>query len=164
MAAEETKSPPTITCAKNGPYLVRGLGAFRNSFGESIPTKETLALCRCGASRTKPFCDGTHSKVGFSDEKLPGRQPDRRDDYEGKRITIHDNRGICSHAGHCTDGLPKVWRMRTEPWIDPDGAGPEEIVEVVRRCPSGALSHSVEGEEHRDQERSPAIQLTREPP
>ena len=54
--------------------------------------------------------------------------------------------------------------MRSEPWIDPEAAPPEEIVAVVGRCPSGALSCSVEGVEHRDREGPPAIQLSKDGP
>ena len=60
---------PTITCKPNGPYLVSNLGDFKNSQGERIPTKPVMALCRCGGSANKPFCDGTHQKNGFSDAK-----------------------------------------------------------------------------------------------
>jgi CDGSH-type Zn-finger protein len=57
----------TISTYENGPFLVAG-GAFRvvDADGGEFPAeKETIALCRCGASTNKPFCDGTHSKVGF---------------------------------------------------------------------------------------------------
>ena len=54
--------------------------------------------------------------------------------------------------------------MRTEPWIDPEGASPGEIMEVIRRCPSGALSYSIDGVEHRDQDRQPAVQLSKDGP
>ncbi len=56
-----------ISTYENGPFLVTG-GRFRvvDSEGGEFPVeKETIALCRCGASTKKPFCDGTHSKVGF---------------------------------------------------------------------------------------------------
>ena len=60
--AEETK----ITALDNGPYLVRGTVIITDAEGNQFHTdRETIALCRCGGSQTKPFCDGTHSKVGF---------------------------------------------------------------------------------------------------
>ena len=56
-----------ITLRKNGPYLVKGpiriLDINGNEF--DLSGRETVALCRCGGSVNKPFCDGTHSKIGF---------------------------------------------------------------------------------------------------
>jgi CDGSH-type Zn-finger protein len=162
MAQDKTK--PAITPAENGPYLVKDLEQLSNSKGEALETKAALALCRCGGSRSKPFCDGTHAKNGFSSAKLPGRVEDKREDYRGKAITIHDNRGTCAHIGHCTDGLPAVFRLRVEPWIDPTGASRDEIVATIRRCPSGALSYSLDGVEHRDQPRDPAVYVSKNGP
>lgn len=153
----------TITSVPDGPYLVKGLTNLTNQKG-SIETQETTALCRCGGSANKPFCDGTHNTNGFSSKKLEGRVEDKRDNYEGKQITIHDNRGICSHAGHCTDNLAAVWRMKEEPWIDADAATVDEIVGVINKCPSGALSYSIEGKEHRDRQGEPAIFVSKDGP
>ena len=86
---------PSIRCAKNGPYLVKALEQFSNSYGEEIPAKPTMALCRCGASKNKPFCDGSHDRIGFSDQKRDERLKDQRDTYKGTRLTVYDNRGIC---------------------------------------------------------------------
>lgn len=134
-----------IKTSKNGPYVVTNLEGLKDLDGCIGEIGEpAVALCRCGESRSKPFCDGTHGKIAFSDEKLENRVPRKLDEYVGKEITIHDDRGICSHAGYCTDGLPKVFRMRTEPWIDPDGASVDKIIETIRKCPSGALSYSVD--------------------
>jgi CDGSH-type Zn-finger protein len=155
---------PTISPAKNGPYIVKKLTRLTNSKGEALETKEVIALCRCGGSSNKPFCDGTHSKIGFSGDKVSDGGNDKRDNYSGKGITIHDNRAICAHAGHCTDGLAAVFRLKIEPWIDPDGAEIEAIKEAVRKCPSGALSYSVDGVEHRDQEREPAVTVSKDGP
>lgn len=56
-----------ISTYENGPYLVTGSFRLVDAGGEEfLVEKETVALCRCGASVTKPFCDGTHSKVGFT--------------------------------------------------------------------------------------------------
>jgi CDGSH-type Zn-finger protein len=131
-------SDTTITPLENGPYLVEGLDDLRDGNGP-LEAKPKLALCRCGASANKPLCDGAHGAAGFSSAKLEGGPADKRDDYEGKQLTLHDNRAACAHAGVCTERLPAVWRMGKEPWIDPDAASAEEITEVVRACPSGAL-------------------------
>ncbi len=159
-----SENPPSIQCAKNGPYLVKNLPRFTNSHDEQVPTKATIVLCRCGASKNKPYCDGSHDRIGFSDQKRDGRVPDQRDTYEGEAITIYDNRGICSHAGFCTSGCPAVFRMRTEPWIDPDEADVEAVVNTIRQCPSGALSYAIDGEEHRDQQRDPEVHVSKDGP
>lgn len=155
---------PTISCKPNGPYLVKGLATLTDSNGDAIATEETIALCRCGGSANKPFCDGTHRKNGFDDAKREERTKDRRRDYVGKAITVHDNRGICAHAGVCTDSLPSVWRMGEKPWIDPDGAEVEAIIETIEGCPSGALSYTIDDVEHRDGDNAPAIRLSRNGP
>jgi CDGSH-type Zn-finger protein len=57
----------TITPYLNGPYLLRGDFEIVDQDGREIArTRDTVALCRCGQSRSKPFCDGTHKGVGFS--------------------------------------------------------------------------------------------------
>ena len=55
----------SIMVANNGPYIVKGSVEVRDADGTAYTVKETFALCRCGGSTTKPFCDGTHSKIGF---------------------------------------------------------------------------------------------------
>jgi CDGSH-type Zn-finger protein len=59
---------PTIECKLNGPYLVKNLEDLRDSRGGRIRAKPVMALCRCGGSANKPFCDGTHWSIGFKDE------------------------------------------------------------------------------------------------
>jgi CDGSH-type Zn-finger protein len=55
-----------IAALDNGPYLVKGPIVLLDAEGnEFITQRATVALCRCGGSQNKPFCDGTHSKVGF---------------------------------------------------------------------------------------------------
>ncbi len=133
---------PRILPAPNGPLIIEGLTDLRDAEGE-IECQPKMALCRCGSSSSKPFCDGSHAKVGFSSTKSPGGADDKVDSYVGKKLTIHDNRSICAHASRCTDGMPEVWRLQQEPWIDPDGAKVADIVEVIESCPSGALSYTI---------------------
>lgn len=60
----------TIKVRQNGPYLVEGdevtVVDWNGHAYQSV--RRPIALCRCGASAKKPFCDGTHSRVGFTDE------------------------------------------------------------------------------------------------
>ena len=155
---------PTIECKPNGPYLVKDLENVQNSMGGILPTQPIMALCRCGGSANKPFCDGTHQSNGFSGAKQTDGSTDKRDDYRGKKITIHDNRVLCAHAGLCTEGLASVFKYGSEPWIDPDGAQVEAIVATIRTCPSGALSYSLEGAEQQAQQRAAAITVTKDGP
>ena len=55
----------TIEIIKNGPYIVKGEVEMKDADGNRYPAEKRMVLCRCGASTTKPFCDGTHSKIGF---------------------------------------------------------------------------------------------------
>ena len=57
----------TIKALPNGPYLVDGGCELFDAAGQRIDHAGKLALCRCGHSATKPFCDGTHARVGFKD-------------------------------------------------------------------------------------------------
>ena len=63
----ETKT--TIQCVENGPYMVKGPVALKGEKGEPITTTVVMSLCRCGGSKSKPFCDGTHSQIGFRSKK-----------------------------------------------------------------------------------------------
>ena len=154
-----------ISTSKNGPLVVKNLKELTEANGNVFSIeKKTTALCRCGESKTKPFCDGTHGKINWTDEKKEGRQPRKVDSYVGKKITIHDDRGICSHAGFCTDGLPKVFQMRTEPWINADAETVEEIIKTIKKCPSGALSYTIDGILYNKFSEQPEIQITEDGP
>lgn len=56
-----------ITVRDNGPYRIEGPVKVIDAEGNEFEHKESFSLCRCGQSSNKPFCDGTHAKVGFSD-------------------------------------------------------------------------------------------------
>ncbi len=154
------KSTPIVSVAPDGPYIVKGLTGLRTVTGD-LETRETIALCRCGGSKNKPFCDGTHAKNGFSGENLADSSKDKRKTYVGAGITVYDNRSICAHAGRCTDGLASVFRMHDQPWIDADGATVDEIIGIIKQCPSGALSFSVDGVEHSKVAAEPSIMVAK---
>ncbi|MBB4679977.1 CDGSH iron-sulfur domain-containing protein [Crossiella cryophila] len=66
----------TITPCADGPLLVRGAVELRTQDGELIdPGRATIALCRCGRSAIKPFCDGSHKVAGFRAPSGPLRDP-----------------------------------------------------------------------------------------
>jgi len=60
--------PLVIRCRENGPLVIQGLIKIVDHLGNEFPLpqgKDTVALCRCGQSKNKPFCDGSHRTCGF---------------------------------------------------------------------------------------------------
>ncbi len=146
----ETNKNITIDILEDGPLIVKGIASIKNSKGQRVEVEKTTALCRCGQSDNKPFCDGTHKKAGFSGEREIDKPLQKEREYEGKDISIFDNRVICSHAAECVGNLPEVFRPGERPWIAPDNSTPGDILTVVEKCPSGALSYMINGEHKRD--------------
>ena len=134
----------SIEIRPDGPLAITGLARLVDGQGKDIVHfQEVVKLCRCGGSMNKPFCDGTHKRNGFSGVRTADGLADKVKSYAGPGITIHDNRSVCMHAARCTGGLPAVFKYGERPWIDPTGAIPQQIVETVRHCPSGALSYTL---------------------
>jgi len=162
-------APATIRLSPNGPLLVKNVGRFINWLGEALPSRPLMALCRCGASSIKPYCDGSHARISFSDAKDPARVPDHLDTYLGQQLSVLDNRGTCQHSGFCTDRLPSVFHLKGERFVTPSGGRMDEIMRAVRDCPSGALSYAIDGIEERDAvdfhgTRSPMIEVSKDGP
>jgi CDGSH-type Zn-finger protein len=143
--ADEHSARTTIRPEINGPYIVRNLHNLTNSLGENLNVRPIVALCRCGGSSLKPYCDGTHARIGFTSEKRADRVPDRLDRYEGKELVVLDNRGTCCHFGNCTDRLPQVFHHDGDPFVTANGADADAIEGIVRQCPSGALGFVKDG-------------------
>lgn len=131
---------------ENGPLVVKGLESFVGPDGEELEAKPAMALCRCGGSANKPFCDGTHRAIGFESR---GGDPAGKDTllpYKGEQLTVLYNPRLCSHAGECGRLSSAAFNPGRKPWIDPDAVSVTEIENVVRACPSGALQ--IEGRGH----------------
>jgi len=56
----------TISVRPNGPLIVTGACDVKDAEGNVLPARERTVLCRCGASATKPYCDGEHKNIGFT--------------------------------------------------------------------------------------------------
>lgn len=141
----------TITVSKDGPYLVSGSVplAFQiigvNDAGESIEWVENeklrstdqYALCRCGASNTKPFCDGTHANIGFDGTETASREPvlKQAELLDGPTMQLADAEGLCAFARFC-DPEGRVWNQvaRTD---DPNVQA--QFIRQVGDCPAGRL-------------------------
>ena len=64
--------------------------------------------------------------------------------YAAPGVTVFYDRGRCLHFAECVRGLPGVFDAEKRPWIQPENASAEQVAEVVRRCPSGALHYRLE--------------------
>jgi CDGSH-type Zn-finger protein/truncated hemoglobin YjbI len=167
LASGQSGLDAELRVALDGPYLVTNVEQFTNGLGEELPLTPQMALCRCGQSSIKPYCDGTHAQSGFSGVKDPKKVSDQRDAYKGQQIEIFDNRGICAHSGFCTDRLASVFHVGQEPFVTPSGGRLDEIIQSVRACPSGALSYAMDGVEARnqvDQNRPTSIEVSKDGP
>ena len=168
LAALFAAERPYIRVARNGPYLAVGAKRLQTHLGVPLENRPLVALCRCGASASKPICDGSHVRIGFTGEKAQDRVADRRDTYVGTSITVLDNRGLCQHSGYCTDRLSTVFRADAEPFVSPSGGRLDDIVHAVRACPSGALSFAIDGWEVRAHvdpaDRPAAIEMSKNGP
>ena len=139
------KKEPSIVFTRYTPMLAVDVESLRSEDGKEYPLEQVTALCRCGKSKNKPYCDGSHNEKGLNEIKSEKRKPDLTRDYTGKDIIIHFNLGVCSHNGACVRGLPEVFNVRRKPWIMADNAPVEEIIETIKKCPSGALSYTIDG-------------------
>ena len=148
-----------ITVAPSGPYIVAGSVPVTSKtpivseHGEPLTWKTDssgepaakVALCRCGASSNKPYCDGTHAKTEWDSTENPpaGTYADRAERYGGDGMEVFDDRPICVHAGFCGNQVTNVWKMAAKTG---DSRIRAQAMAMVERCPSGALTYTVEGE------------------
>jgi CDGSH-type Zn-finger protein len=148
-----TTALPTIcvVVSKDGPYLVHGDvplvrltigtdaegGSAQWIAGATLPTEEEYALCRCGRSKNKPFCDGLHQKVGFNGTETASREPYQAQAkiLDGPTMQLADAEGLCAGARFC-DPHGQVWNQ-VEMTDDPQVRA--TFIRQVGDCPSGRL-------------------------
>ena len=163
MASDTSDRPrPLIEIAPRGPYLVSGVETFVDADGRPCGAEPNMALCRCGHSGSKPFCDGAHVSHGFTGE-LRTDFPAKRD-YVGRNVTVSYNKSICSHAGICTTRLGPVFNVKARPWIQPNAARADDTRNTVDACPSGALSYPSQDDRPTRPNATPAIRVLKNGP
>ena len=83
--------------------------------GPAVAHQETYALCRCGASQTKPFCDGSHLKIGFDGVETASRDAylDQAKVLDGPTLQLTDAESLCAFGRFC-DPNGNVWSQVTE--------------------------------------------------
>jgi len=140
-----------VQITKNGPYVVSGILPLSkeiigtNADGESVkwergriyPPQAQYALCRCGHSANKPFCDGTHAKVGFDGTETASRKPylNQAKVMRGPTMSLTDVESLCSSARFC-DPNGSVWNLVNE--TDKPVAH-KAFIRQTCDCPSGRL-------------------------
>ena len=140
-----------ITVSKNGPYLVTGRvpivvaeicndneGYCRTwKIVDRYPVQEQCALCRCGHSENRPFCDGIHAKTRFNGTETAGNEPylSHPEIIRGPELELTDYHGLCVHARFCMRA-GGIWNL-TEQSNIPEAR--DTAIEEASNCPSGRL-------------------------
>ncbi len=170
---EKRKDKYKIKIVKNGPYIVSGgvhLGEkiitpkgreYEYVRGRELPQKETYTLCRCGKTKTPPFCDGEHRAAGFQGEEKASRRPyhDRADTVYGFGVDLLDD-GRCAFARFCHRGKSNVWDLTHQSKTAEICA---EVIQGANDCPTGRLTAvDKDGKEH-EPHYEPAIDLLQDP-
>jgi CDGSH-type Zn-finger protein len=114
---------------------------------EEIPTDEGYVLCRCGQSKTKPLCDGTHDHIDFDDAGPDGFAPlsETQEILENDDIRVKVDNSYCVHAKYCFNKSSGIRALMAEP---ADANAKSQVMAMVDRCPSGTFVYEmpVDGE------------------
>jgi CDGSH-type Zn-finger protein len=172
----EKSSGRKIVVSKDGPYTVSGQIPLSMQIinpnkeglswdweaGKTFETKKEYDLCRCGHSKTKPFCDGTHSKIGFDGTETATRKPYVRqaEVFDGPALRLSDAEELCAFARFCDPG-GKIWGLigQTD---DPEAR--KLVIREANHCPSGRLVvHDKKTGEEIEQKFPPSIGVVEDP-
>ncbi|MDJ1650837.1 MULTISPECIES: CDGSH iron-sulfur domain-containing protein [Gordonibacter] len=173
-ALEGAARSMSITITKNGPYVVSGGvpllqeiitpvdGHREYRLRRSFPPAQTYALCRCGRTKTPPFCDGSHMTVGFEGAETASKAPyeERADIYPGAGVFLMDD-NRCAYARFCHREDGDVWTLTER---SGDARLKDEAIKASSDCPAGRLVHfdAAEGGSYEPQ-LEPSISLLEDP-
>lgn len=105
----------------------------------------SAGLARREAWKSRPLAFNQESNVGTV-----------RKTYRGRDVEVTFDLDLCIHVAECLRGEPNVFRLKRRPWVSPDSGDPDEITEVIERCPSGALLYRRLDGKPQEQPRTPA--------
>ncbi|MEI8410859.1 MULTISPECIES: ferritin-like domain-containing protein [unclassified Kribbella] len=145
-----------VAVLPNGPYVVYGRVPLRRKqkivsenndsltweTSADIETEETYALCRCGQSGSKPFCDGTHAVVGFDGKEASAMPPYRELQHVHDGIGISAQRvgELCVHAAFCIGRTRPIAEMLADTG---DSDVRSDVMGRIDHCPSGSYSYAL---------------------
>lgn len=138
-----------IRILKDGPYLVTGGIPLREKIitpqgdgyvyrdGMAFPHQQTYTLCRCGKTKTPPFCDGEHQKAGFDGTETASKLPfmERAEYLRGDKIDLMDDHR-CAFARFCHRAGGDAWELAES---SPNPGDKEEAILAAVECPAGRL-------------------------
>ncbi len=146
------KNTQKIKVTKNGPYLVYAKIPILNQViftdPEGTPTEwhvrakhppqETCALCRCGQSKNKPFCDGTHAKISFDGTETASQESylDKPEEIDGPTLKLTDVKDLCASARFC-HRAGGIWNLIPQ---SRNSEAKRIACEEACDCPSGRLT------------------------
>ena len=165
-----------IKVTKNGPYLVSGGLPLKKEIiitdeehcpvkwqaGKEYPVEENYALCRCGRSDHKPFCDGTHGRTGFTCRDADTREKfaDQAQDIEGPDLILKDAPKLCASARFCHRAAG-TWNLTM---YSDNPESKKTAIEEANDCPSGRLvACEKKTREPIENKREPSISLVEDP-
>lgn len=169
-----TEKKQKIKIIKDGPYLVTGgvplsekiIRAVGKNYiyedGRELPQMETYTLCRCGKTKTPPFCDGAHKDCAFHGEETAGKEPfqARAKVYDGPTLTMLDD-GRCAFARFCHTDQGDAWEL-VERSDTPSCR--ELAIKAATECPAGRLDIiDKQTGETIEPEYTPAIEVLQDP-
>lgn len=129
----------SIQAFENGPFKMENVKSIEycgttNDVAEGKP----VFICRCGASKNPPFCDGTHNGIGFTSAcQLEETKEERV--WEGTKLRTIFDPNICMHVFYCKP----LKELRAKEAEDSGLDTAKEIMQVVASCPSGALKYEI---------------------
>jgi len=149
--AKPPVAEPKIVVTQNGPYVVSGsvpltvqvITPNAEGFswewqpGRSFDVTSTYKLCRCGRSKTPPFCDGSHKAANFDGAEAASRAPyaQHADKIVGPTLELSDEEDLCAFARFCDPG-GKIWSLLKQT-DDPEARA--LVIREASQCPSGRL-------------------------
>ena len=164
-----------ITVMEEGPYLVYGQPPLKQQFmlpnregeiwyykaGKEYATQdEPTALCRCGASKTKPYCDGSHVHTDWDPSLTASEEPllDEAESFGGPEVALTDNREYCAFARFC-DAKGQVWNL-----VEEEGERARDLtIREADRCPAGRLSAWLDASHPHEPHFEPSLGLLEDP-